>query len=239
MVATLWDDLDEAEHAVEDALHLGTDTGQPDAFAVYAGQLVVLRRMQGRSVEICDLAGEVAAANSGLPAFRGAHASLLADAGRVDEATVILDDLCTSGLDRIDVDQLWGALMSWLAQAAGIAGHRPTAEQVARLIAPFHAQRPYTGVALSGSFALALGICNRVLEDYDEADVTFREADAMSEQLAAPYWIALTKLEWGAMLQARDGDTDDAIGLLTTAAAIADRRGYRSLKTRADAARPS
>src|SRR5262249_15182777 len=159
-------------------------------------------------------------------------------AGRLDEAIRILDEICAFGLDRIRPNSAWAQHMSWVAHAVGLTGHRGAAAAVAPLVRPFPTQRPYTAVTLAGSLALPLGICERVLGHFEEADAAFEEAEIMSEQLAAPYWIALTRLEWGIMLRARgaDGDPATATELLTDASAIARDRGYASLEGRARAA---
>ncbi len=232
MVATLWDDLAQAEQMVEESLQFGLDAGQPDAFAIYAAQLSSLRRMQGREDEICDIVAEVAEANPGIPGFRATLADLYASAGREDEARAILDDFCAVGLDRLRVDIVWGSLMAGLGRAASIVEHRDTGAQLAPLVAPFHDQVAYTGCTVDGPFALAVAISHRLLERYDDADVAFHEALAISERLESPYWLAMTKLELAKLRVDRDAS---ASGVLEDVVTVARQRGYRGLERRADA----
>ncbi len=217
---------------VEEALQFGLDAGQPDAFAIYAGQLAALRRTQGREAEICDIVAEVADANPGIPGFRATLADLYAAAGREEEARAILDGFCAAGLDRLRVDIVWGSLMAGLGRAASIVEHRDTAAELEPLLAPFRDQFAYTGCTVDGPFALFVAISDRLLERYDDAEVAFRDALENSERLESPYWVALTKLEWAVLLRKRG---QSAGTLVDDVLSAARERGYRGLERRAEA----
>ena len=46
-------DPERAEHLATAAFQLATETGQPDAFAIYGSQLMYIRHQQGRLGELC------------------------------------------------------------------------------------------------------------------------------------------------------------------------------------------
>ncbi len=131
MVANLWDDLDRVEPLLDDSLRYGVDTGQPDAFPIYAAQLATLRAYQGRAAEICDVVAEVTAANPLIPGFRSTLALLYAQAGRDHEARTILDDFAAQGVANVRVDIAWGSLILSLAQAASLVEHPSIANRAA------------------------------------------------------------------------------------------------------------
>jgi hypothetical protein len=233
MVAMLWSDLGEAERLLEAAGRYATETGQPDALQVYAGQLLSIRSLQGRGAEVLDLVAEVAAATPSVPAFRSALASLYADVGRPDEARAILDDFCAAGIDRLRIDPAWSNLVSGLVETAGEVGHRGVAEQVAPLVEPFRDQVAFTGITVDAPFALTIGVCAGLLERYDDAEIAFEKSLTVSERIGSRYWIAHTKLEWARLLHARGGDRERMVALVGESVEIARERGYGVIEARA------
>jgi class 3 adenylate cyclase/tetratricopeptide (TPR) repeat protein len=233
MVATMWRDLADAERLLDESGRYGTDTGQPDAVAVYAGQLMAIRSMQGRGDEIVDLVGEVAAASPNVPAFRAGLAALYADSGRFDEVKEILDDFCAAGVDQVHVNIGWGNFVSAVMDAAGVVGHREVAAQVAPLVAPFRDQVAFSGITIDAPFALTIATCARLLERYDEAEAALEDALRVSERIGSKYWIAMTKLEWARLARARRDANDRAGRLLDEALGIARERGYGVVDARA------
>jgi hypothetical protein len=232
MVAGIWDDLDEVEPRIEDAFRYGTDTGQPDAFAVYAAQLAVVRSYQGRSAEICDVVAEVAAANPGIPGFRATLALLYAQAEREEEARAILDEFAASGVSSVRVDVAFGALVLSLAQAAALVDHVAIAAQLLPLAEPIRELWGYTGITIDGPFALVVAIANRLLGRQDEAEEAFRETLSMCERLETPYWTAVTKLDLARLRVAR-GDSGGQ--LLDEVIDLARGRGYGAVARQAQA----
>lgn len=82
--------LAEAEALTNEALALGTESGQPDALAFYASQIVAIRWEQGRLAELGPLVAQAVSANPGIPGFRAALALAYADGGLRDEAAEVL-----------------------------------------------------------------------------------------------------------------------------------------------------
>jgi class 3 adenylate cyclase len=230
MVASLWDDLATVEEMLDDVLHYGVDTGQPDAFSLYAAQLAALRTYQGRAAEICDVVAEVSAANPLIPGFRAVLAGLYAAVGRDDESRAILDEFSASKVAHVRADLAWGSLVLALAQAAGLVGHAEIAAQLMPLAEPIRDKWAYSGVTIDGPFALVIAIGNRLLGAHDAAEAAFRETSQMCERLESPYWTALTKVEWA---RCRLAANRDASELLSEVINVARERGYRDLERQA------
>ena len=226
-------DLERADQMAEVALQVGLDTGQPDAFEAYAGQLVATRLAQGRIGEIVDLVAETVDENPGIPTFRAALAECLCDLDRMDEARVILDDFASTGLESLPVDPLWIATLTYLAYASAAADHRESAAQVESLLRPFRDQIVFTAVSIVGPVATALGAVQAVLEQWDDAEALFTDALAVSERLGWKYWVAVTQYNWGRMLRAKGGERERADELLQSARDTAAQHGFGSLEARA------
>ena len=90
--------IEEAESLTAEALELGMATGQPDALAIYGGQMVDLRWHQGRDVELVELIEQMVEATPEIDSFRAALARIYADIGRVDDARALL---ATGAAERV------------------------------------------------------------------------------------------------------------------------------------------
>jgi hypothetical protein len=73
----------------------------------------------------------------------------------------------------------------------------------------------------------------------DAADVHFSDAETLAQRMAAPTWLARTRLEWAFMLLGRrqPGDAERARDLLGRALAAAAELGLGGIERRAAARR--
>ena len=96
--------LDEAEQLAGEALQVATDSGQPDAMAIFGAALVQIRWLQGRVGELVDLIAQAVEDNPTLPGFRILHAQGLFQAGREDEAAALLREAAADRFASITLD---------------------------------------------------------------------------------------------------------------------------------------
>ena len=102
-------------------------------------------------------------------------------------------------------------------------------------LAPWPDQVVSSGIAIYGAVAHYLGHLAAVLGRYDTAEAHFAKAQAIHEQLQAPFHLARTHLEWGRMLLARaqPDDRDAARAHLESARDLAHRYGCALVEQRA------
>jgi len=75
MWTTIRGSAEEGERLATEALQLANDTGQPDAMGIFGGQLIGVRRHQGRLGELVDLVGEISASNPGRDDWNGSSST--------------------------------------------------------------------------------------------------------------------------------------------------------------------
>jgi tetratricopeptide (TPR) repeat protein len=226
-------DLETGQQRADAALQIALDNEQPDAFVIYGAQLINLRMMQGREAEICDLVAQTAADNPGVPAFRAAHAALLASSGRLEEARRELGRFTTDSPD-LWADPIGPYSLALWADAAGRTRHRLAARRIIPLLGPFADQWIWSGASEHGPVALSMGLLFAVLNSPDKATECFAQALQMADKMASPYSLARTQVEWAVMLL-EQGNRDEAQTRLLQAADIARKHGFRGLETRTDA----
>jgi DNA-binding SARP family transcriptional activator/tetratricopeptide (TPR) repeat protein len=229
----------QAERATNEAFEIASQSGQPDAFAYYAGQIYAIRRAQGRLDEIVELVEQALAENPGIPAFRAALASALCEVDRLDDARKVFEPLVTSRFSEFPFHVTWLTAMTLSADAAGHLGHQPAATILAELLAPWRDQLAYTGMTCEGSVARPLGVALATARRLDEADEAFAQATAVHERIDAPIELARTRVNWAQMLTSRgqSGDLDSARELLDGALTTATALGLATIKRHAQTVR--
>lgn len=229
--------LDAAEALAHEALEIGGEVGEA-AVQVFGGQIVWLRREQGRLEEV--LAGveafverfpELGAWRCGLALFQletGDEAAARAQLG-----ALAADDF--SGLQR---DVLWTLGMTLLAEVAARLGDTERAATLYGLLAP-HAGRcvvAESAVCL-GSVARSLGVLATALSRFDEAAAHFEAALEANAAIGSPLWVARTQHDYALMLARRgaSGDRARSRELAAGARAAADRLSLVALRRRLEA----
>ncbi len=220
-------DLEAAEEAATDALTLGTEAGQPDAFAYYGAQLISVRHKQGRLHEVVPLIEQAVKDNPGLPAFRAVLVWAKSHDAALDDVSHLLDVEVANDFP-MSVDLQWLTSQVLWAEAAARCGHQPAATALYQRLLPWHAQFATTHITVSGSVAHYLGRLCHLLERHNEADRWFGEALACHEGMEAPYFTASTQTAWAALLADRDqpGDAQQARTLVEAALPVATEAGY-------------
>jgi tetratricopeptide (TPR) repeat protein len=224
----------EAEHLANDALKLGSETGQPDALAFFGAQVHHIRWHQGRAAEIADMIVQVADDHPGITSYRGAAAHLLVESGRDEEARRRLEFEKQFGLTCDDDFLRFPYLDVWSRVVRHLEDREAAQILYDRLMRWPHLVM-FSGITLHGAVAHHLGALATVLNQFDLAEDHFSEALRIHQELEAPFFIAVTELEWGRMLLARGNSqgTERATNLLQSTLNRAEAYDYRSLQKRA------
>jgi tetratricopeptide (TPR) repeat protein len=192
--------LSEAEELASLALEIGKACGQPDAWQVYAGQLLLIRYDQGRLSELVDVIGRAAADNPGIPAFTAALALANVETDRDDDAARLLAHARSDQFAQVPYDQNWLATMIEWSIVAARLHDRVAAASLYHHLAPWDDQIAFTGAHVFGAVPLALGLCAATLGRVDDAERHFDDALALHGRVEAPVWLARTELAWAEML---------------------------------------
>jgi tetratricopeptide (TPR) repeat protein len=229
--------LDSAEQLATEALEIGMNNGQADAFFPYSGQLMAIRFDQGRVGELSDLIEQSAAEIPG-GAGRVARAFYCSEVGRADEAGRLLDMDAANGYSAFPFDGTWTSFMAVYAQVAATVGNERAAARLVEQIEPWRDQIATSGTSIwNGSIAHGLGLALATNQRYDEAEEVFAQAATVHERIAAPLLLARTRLEWARLLGRRDrpGDRARACDLARAAHAVAADLGAGSIERGASA----
>jgi hypothetical protein len=229
--------LDEAEALATEAAQVGS--GQPDAGAIYAAQIVTIRYDQGRLDEFADLFADAAAKNKGLSTFQAALALVYCELDRTDDAREALASGADNDFANVPHDNLWLTTMAAYADASAQLGEAGPAAVLYPQIEPYADRIVTNGVNANGCMARLLGLLAATLERFDDADRHFADACETHERIGAPIFLARTRYEWAKALLAadRDGDAPRARDLLDQAIEGAQKHGCAVLMHRAEAAR--
>jgi class 3 adenylate cyclase/tetratricopeptide (TPR) repeat protein len=223
-------DAELADALVTESLQVGLETGQPDAFPIYGGQLFCIRWHQGRLGEIVDVMVQTASEHSGLSIYRSLAALALTETGRDREARAMLETESAAGFPAHDDFLRPGYLDLW-ARVASHLGDREAAAVLYDYLAPWPTLVVCTAVTVQGAVAHNLGTLARVLGRHEEAEAHFTQALEVHRRLAAPFYQALTQLEWARTLRDRGSGTDlvNAEAMLQSSLATAAERGFAAV----------
>ncbi len=231
LAALLFGNVVQAEALANEALHIGTDTGQPDVLSHYAGQLMMVRWQQGRVGEVADFMIQVASENPSLTVARTAAAHALVESGRESEAAPMLAAEMALGLPGHEDLLLPSYLYGW-ANVAYRLGDRQAAEVLYPRLLPWRRLLVFTAATLNEALALSVATLASVLRRFDDAEAHFVQALQIHERLGAPFFVARTHLEWSRMLLQRrsPGDVTHAERMLRTALDNARAHGYAGIE---------
>jgi class 3 adenylate cyclase/tetratricopeptide (TPR) repeat protein len=227
-----------AEEAATAAVAVGTESGQPDALAIFGSQLMFARMEQGRLGELVTLVDQAVKDNPGLPAFGAILATAHLDAGNQATALQILDHAATDGFASLPLDFVWMIGMSAYSLVATELRAAGPAELLYDLLAPYHDQVPFIGTLGYLPGCCSLGGLATVLGRYDEAETHFAEAAELARRGSMQFCTAANQLSWGRMLaeRGRREDVERGRALLEQARALAVAHGYTLIGQRADRA---
>jgi DNA-binding SARP family transcriptional activator len=185
--------LEAADVKATEAYTLGAAHAHPDAFALYSGQLLEIRRAQGRLGELESLLDTAVISSRDRSATPALFARALCELDRPDEAAILLDENLLR-LDHVVPSHLLTAMFAW----AEVAVHtqRTTAMGILRArLTPYGRQICFNGCWVVGSVSHALGMLNGALGQHTEAEARFSEAERAHRDLDAPVLLERTQHE--------------------------------------------
>jgi DNA-binding SARP family transcriptional activator len=232
-------DLEGAELQANQALELGGATGQPDAMAIYGGQLVDLRWHQGRDVELVELIEQMVESTPDIDSFRAALARIYADVGRTEEARVLLAAEAAVEFAH-PFDPLAATTLVMWAEVGIQTGDAVSAEVLLNRLGSFADQVVCNGVDIFGSLDHYRGALCAVLGRFDEAERLLTQGCAVHQNLCAPFFEARSHLELARMLGTRGapGDVEQAHRRASLARDIARSHGFGAVERRASEIAP-
>ncbi len=227
-------DIGGSEACADEALRMGNETGQPDVLVFYSAHLFAIRWQQGRLGEVADFIVEMEVETPGLPLYRALAAFALVESGRDEEARAKLLSEASSGFSAPRDYALLSYLNQW-ARVASRLTETEAAEMLYDRLADWGHLTVTTGAMVLGVVAHDLGMLATVLGRYDVADTHFAHAFEISRRLEAPFFVALTQLEWSRALLARGatGDAGRAETMLAVARDVAERYGFPAVARQA------
>ena len=205
--ASLAGDLVEAERLAVDALNLGLETGQPDAFTIYGAQMLNVRVRQGRLAELIPLIEETVAGLPGQPVYEAVLAKAYAEAGDLDKARDLLNGAYAARFETPE-DNAWSSAHMCWADVALSTGHIDAADALRARLAPFGDHLVTTHVTVDPVAAHTVARLEHLLGRYDDADASFHRAHDVHERLQCPVLVSLTEAAWAGLLVDRGRGAD-------------------------------
>jgi hypothetical protein len=176
-----------------EGLQLGNDTGQPDAFSIYGGQLLEIRHQQNRSAELVPLIAQTATDNPGIPAFKAALARAQVQAGQEAAAREALLAEAADRFASLPYDVVWLTGMALWAQVAIELDEAGPAAILSELLTPWRDQVALVGPACQGAVVEYLGELAAVEGRRDDAIEFLKDAEARYRSIPAPFYLARTQ----------------------------------------------
>ncbi len=128
----------------------------------------------------------------------------------------------------------WLLFMVECAWATARLGRKDCAAPLRSALEPYADQLQIGAFAglIGGSVSLHLALLATTASDWPEAETRFAAAAATHERIAAPIWLARTRVEWARMLLTRcqAGDNERAENLVSLAVATARDLGLGKIE---------
>ena len=182
-------DFDDAERLAAEALELGTQSEQADAYTWFAGQLFTFRMLQGRLPEIMDAVREQAVAlTEALPAWNAALALALSRSGHQEDAMAVIDEFAATNFDRLPRDLLWLHALHYFTLACEELSLDQYAGALYDLLLPHDGMVATNGTIDAGPVSLHLGILARLQGRDALAEDHLAAAETLSRRMGSPVW---------------------------------------------------
>jgi tetratricopeptide (TPR) repeat protein len=223
----------EAESLAEEARSIG-ERGHVSLAALYhVGQILGLRRMQGRPAEILDLVARTGPTHPELDCIPIIWALVQLERGEADKSRMVLEREVDERLEALPHDIYWAFTMNLLAELCSGLEDVGRARRLYEMLAPYERRAIVLGtVALcDGSFAHPLGLLAVVAGRPESAERHFQVAIDANRRLEAWPALARTQHAYARLLLARRGSGDEgrAVALLDAAQRAAVELGMPSL----------
>jgi DNA-binding SARP family transcriptional activator len=201
--------LSEAETLAAETLELGLQIGAPDAFAMYAAELFVLRTFAGRHAELFPLVEQATRENPTVLPFKLAYGIICAAVGQVDAARQILREGMENGFAQLAVDNFWMTSVIAYAIIAIELDDLEAAAQLLPVIEPYAAEISFNGVTSQGPVSAYVGKLASLLSRHEEAEGHLKSALATATAFGWTYHRATTLFALALARHRRLGGLDE------------------------------
>jgi class 3 adenylate cyclase len=229
--------FEEGERLAQQALAIGQRAGNPTALQAFGGQMLVLRREQGRLGELEAAVKGFVEQYPALPVWRAVLALVCSELGRESEARSEFERLAANEFADLPRDSLWLTAVALLADVCTFLGDVDRAARLYEVLLPYAGQNatlPF-GIFYFGSVSQYLGMLAGTMGRWEEAERHFEDALQVHGRMGARPWLAHTQHEYARMLHERVevGDGEKAHQLVNQALDTAQELGMKSLVERA------
>ena len=168
-------------------------------------QTFLVRRTQGRHLDLEPLVRKNADRLPAMRRWRCGLALVLAELGREDEARRELEQLAAADFEDIPRDALWLVSMSLLAELCALLDDRPRARRLYDLLVPYEGRNVVSmGAAYLGPVARYLGMLAMTMREDERALGHLETARSAAERMGARPTVVLTALDAAEVLARRD-----------------------------------
>jgi hypothetical protein len=230
--------LEDAERLIYAFLDEGRRWGYQDVEEVFALQLLILRRDQGRIQEVRPYLEDVAQRHQQRRTWAIALALMHAELGQLEAARAQLSLLAPAGFEAIPRNLAWSSMIALAAEVCALTGQQDEAAVLYPQLVPWAGHNIVTGSAALcfGSASRYLGLLAAQAGDLEQAVAYLEEGLAQNRSMRARPQVARSYLDLAEALlrRGRAADRDRALDLLARGALEARSLGMTALATRAE-----
>jgi hypothetical protein len=209
MAAHLRGDFAASERFTAEAVAQSRDVPGSIAPIIADAQTFLVRRTQGRHLDLEPLVRKNADRLPAMRRWRCGLALVLAELGREDEARRELEHLAAADFEDVPRDALWLVSMSLLAELCALLDDRPRARRLYELLVPYEGRNVVSmGAAYLGPVARYLGLLAMTIGEDERALGHLETARAAAERMGARPTVVLTALDAAEVLARRDAPGD-------------------------------
>ena len=238
MRALLEGRLEDAERLIHVFVDEGRRWGYHDVEEVFALQLLILRRDQGRIQEIQPYLEDVTRRYQQRRSWAIALALVHAELGQLEAARAQLDLVAPGGFEAIPRNLAWSSLVALAAEVCALTGQRDKAAALYPQLVPWAGHNIVTGsgALCFGSASRYLGLLAAQAGDLERAVAYLEEGLAQNRSMGARPQVARSCLDLAEALlrRGRAGDRDRALDLLARGALEARSLGMAVLAARVE-----
>jgi hypothetical protein len=220
--------MQDAEQLADEALQIGTESGQPDVMGWYGGTVGAVRMMQGRFDELVPILEPLAAADPGT--FEPSLSLAYVESGDLESAANLLRKEHDSGFRSCPHDGRWLQIVTLWARVAYEIGNQDAGAALLALLEQWEDQAVMSGPSFSGAVVLYTGLLSMLLGRSGDAEARLARAVEAHTRLEAPYFVALSEVFLGErLLDKGEADANEGVRLIRDAAGIARDHGYAAI----------
>jgi class 3 adenylate cyclase/tetratricopeptide (TPR) repeat protein len=230
--------LEDAQRLIQVFLEEGRRWGYQDVEEVFALQLLILRRDQGRIQEVRPYLEDVARRHQQRRTWAIALALMHAELGQLEAARRQLGLLAPAGFEAIPRNLAWSSMIALAAEVCALTGQQDEAAALYPQLVPWAGRNIVTGsgALCFGSASRYLGLLAAQTGDLEQAVAYLEEGLAQNRSMGARPQVARSYLNLAEALlrRGRPGDRDRAVDLLERGALEARSLGMAALAARVE-----